>query len=98
MKAPDSSSAPLLFLKWTFGIPICLALTGAIGFAVLCWIGDGTLANLYEVEYFLPLPFYLFGVFVFILKYAVPLGALVSLILCLQPFRPRATYSNDGIR
>lgn len=76
----DSSSKPLslVFCIWVLLLPLLFAGLAVAGFILMCWLGDGTLASLYRVEYFMPLPLYCFVVFVVVFPSMVILGFVVT--------------------
>jgi hypothetical protein len=73
-----SRSIFIAFLVWVFVMPSSISCLAVVGFVLMCWLGDGTIANLYDVDYSIPLPLY--GVIVFLWTFMpmVILGLVVA--------------------
>lgn len=80
----SSTSIVLVFLRWVFIIPFTVACLAAAGFALACWLGDGTIASLYRVEYFMPLPVYCLFTFAAVWAVMIALGLMVTVAALLK--------------
>jgi hypothetical protein len=84
MKALDGnfSSLPqsicLAFLIWVFVVPSSISCLAMAGFMLMCWLGDGTVVHLDDVDYFMPLPLYGVIVFLWIFVPMVFLGLVAA--------------------
>jgi hypothetical protein len=85
MKPSTGNSTPrpigLVFRNWVFIIPLTVASVGVTGFVLVCWLGDGTLASLYRVDYFMPLPLYCVVVFTWVFVPVTIIGFVVTAII-----------------
>jgi hypothetical protein len=51
-------SLVLVSRDWVLIMPLIATCLAVAAFVLACWLCDGTIATLYEIDYFVPLPFY----------------------------------------
>jgi hypothetical protein len=73
-----SKSMGRIVYRWVLLMPLIVACVAVGAFVLVGWLGDGTLASLYEVEYFMPLPLYCVAVFLWVFPPMVLLGLVVA--------------------
>jgi hypothetical protein len=59
-------------------MPLVVACVTVGAFVLIGWLGDGTLASLYEVNYFMPLPLYCVAVFLWVFPRLALIGCVVA--------------------
>ena len=63
---------------WGLAVPPMLAVIFTVLFCFACWLGDGTLASMYRVEYFMPMPIYILAIWIWTLVICVPCGLVIG--------------------
>lgn len=83
---------------WGLAVPPAFAVIFTVLFCFACWLGDGTLASLYTVDYFMPMPFYILAIWMWTLLVFVPTGIVVGACsgLVVKWRRTRSTEQEDG--
>ena len=99
MKQPSTNWPVWKFIAiGGLAVPTALALIFTVLFCVACWLGDGTLAYLYTVDYFMPMPFYILGIWMWTLLIFVPSGVVVGACVGLVAWwkRTKGTEQHRG--
>lgn len=68
----------LVFRDWVLIMPLVAATLGVAGFVFVCWLGDGTMASLYRVDYYMPLPLYGVVAFIWIFLVVTIVGFVIA--------------------
>jgi len=75
------TSARIILFRWMLVMPAVAAAVGALLLCLSCWLGDGTLASWYRVEYFMPLPLYMIVAACWTFVLMMPIGGILGFVL-----------------
>jgi hypothetical protein len=70
----------LVFRDWVLIMPLIVAFFGLTILILVCWLGDGTIARLYRVDYFMPLPLYCGMAFIWVYPRLIFLGFVITVV------------------